>query len=392
MSFEYYSETEDDSIVHSDRDEIINGIKTFNHNINTREIIITDTDNHKTVIRNNIDPGEFKVTKPDSNNGFIIRTNSSNTSNNIQQLEMLSTNGTNSYTYKFPFKDGTVALTDDLTGKLDKTEASSTYTTKTNYNSLVNRVGSIESIVDSLSSSSGGITDLGENPNLDSITTSGIYKGITRNTEASWSNSYNSFILIVTNDQSTTDWVNNYIETNKPYGFSNGWLKTGVIQTIITTTNTPTTDSAAYWTPSGCIVTRNGYIDGSTIKWYDWRYIKTSERLVTQSSTSIRNWFYPGDVYQFGVVNSIKFDSLGYFSKDKTTDNSNNYEYKIYFTAGDNCSLTLHKDIMLVNGEIPVIESGVQYEISVLVTTYTLDNTIKTDYKMTIVPFKKVTT
>jgi hypothetical protein len=55
-------------------------------------------------------------------------------------------------------------------------------------------------IIDNLSLSSSGIIDLGENPNLDSITTPGVYKGITKNTESNWYKTYFSFILIVTND------------------------------------------------------------------------------------------------------------------------------------------------------------------------------------------------
>jgi hypothetical protein len=68
---------------------------------------------------------------------------------------------------------------------------------------------------------------------------------------------------------------------------------------------------------------------------------------------------------------------------------SNNFNYKICFTAGDNCSITLQNNVMLLNGEMPAIKPGVFYEISVSVTRYTLNNTVKTDCKMSITPFKK---
>ena len=113
ISFDYYSYSVDDSVLHSDRDEDVNGVKTFNNRINAKgEIVITDSDGDKSVIRTSIDSGELKVTKPDSSYGFVVRTSNSN--NNKQddkyRLELLTTNGSSSYQYNFPYKSGTVAL------------------------------------------------------------------------------------------------------------------------------------------------------------------------------------------------------------------------------------------------------------------------------------------
>lgn len=79
------------------------GEKTFNDHIKISS---------KTVIAKNIDPGELKVLHNNSSKGFIIRTK--NTSDSILPLELLTTNGSSSYQYNFPAKNGTVALLTDV--------------------------------------------------------------------------------------------------------------------------------------------------------------------------------------------------------------------------------------------------------------------------------------
>ena len=91
--------------VKTNSDQEINGVKTFNDNINLK---------NKTVIATNIDGGELKVLHNNSSKGFIVRTK--NTSDSILPLELLSTNGYDSYQYNFPTKSGTVALLNDLEG------------------------------------------------------------------------------------------------------------------------------------------------------------------------------------------------------------------------------------------------------------------------------------
>ena len=83
--------------------QTINGIKTFNNNIN-----ISKDNNVKTVISSNIDGGELKVLHNNSNKGFIVRTN--NSSENILPLEILTTNGEDSYQYNFPKTNGNVTV------------------------------------------------------------------------------------------------------------------------------------------------------------------------------------------------------------------------------------------------------------------------------------------
>ena len=105
--------TVDTTIMYSDRDEEIDGIKTFNNRINAKgEIVITDSDGDKSIIRNNIDLGELKVTKPNSSHGFVVRTSNSddNKSDDKYRLELLTINDSSSYQYDFPYKSGTVAL------------------------------------------------------------------------------------------------------------------------------------------------------------------------------------------------------------------------------------------------------------------------------------------
>lgn len=120
FSFKYSYKNKKTPFVSYNKDEEINGIKTFNEKIIAKgNIVITDSDNDKTVIRTDIDSGELKVTKPDSNQGFIIRTSASRTNDGKQQLEMLTTNGTSFYSYNFPFTNGTVALNNVVTQEKD---------------------------------------------------------------------------------------------------------------------------------------------------------------------------------------------------------------------------------------------------------------------------------
>ena len=83
--------------------QTINSIKTFNNIIN-----IANNNNVKTVISNNIDGGELKVLHDNSNKGFIVRTK--NTSENILPLEILTTNGNDSYQYNFPKTNGNIPV------------------------------------------------------------------------------------------------------------------------------------------------------------------------------------------------------------------------------------------------------------------------------------------
>lgn len=58
--------------------------------------------NSKSVIRKNIDAGQFKVTHNGSNDGFVVQTVTPDGGGNIKRLEMFSTNGNNFFCYKFP--------------------------------------------------------------------------------------------------------------------------------------------------------------------------------------------------------------------------------------------------------------------------------------------------
>ena len=93
-----------DAAVKTSGAQAIAGVKTFNDNISIAG---------KTTIAKNIDGGEFKVLHKGSSKGFIVRTR--NTADSVLPLELLTTNGVNAYTYAFPAKGGTVALTDDVT-------------------------------------------------------------------------------------------------------------------------------------------------------------------------------------------------------------------------------------------------------------------------------------
>ena len=99
LSFEYILNREESYTLHSDRDEDINSIKTFNKGINIA---------NKSKIVSNIDPGELKVLHNNSSKGFIVRT--VNSAADILDLEILTTNGSSSYIYSFPNKDGKVIL------------------------------------------------------------------------------------------------------------------------------------------------------------------------------------------------------------------------------------------------------------------------------------------
>ena len=68
----------------------------------------------KSYIRNNIDPGELKVCRPNTNDGFIIRTGGSKV-DSLYQLQMLSTNGSYSYQYNFPRESGDVLIYKSVT-------------------------------------------------------------------------------------------------------------------------------------------------------------------------------------------------------------------------------------------------------------------------------------
>ena len=85
--------------VKTNSSQTISGVKTFNDNINIKS---------KTVIATNIDAGELKVLHNGTSKGFIVRTK--NTSDSILPLEILTTNGTSSYQYNFPKKNGNIPV------------------------------------------------------------------------------------------------------------------------------------------------------------------------------------------------------------------------------------------------------------------------------------------
>lgn len=96
----YVDKTTAQNYVDKTTGQIISGLKTF-----TNHIVL----NNKSRIRSNIDPGELKVTRTNDDKGFIIRVNKDST-DSILPLEILATNGTDSYQYNFPKKSGTVTL------------------------------------------------------------------------------------------------------------------------------------------------------------------------------------------------------------------------------------------------------------------------------------------
>ena len=118
--------------VTTDTDQDITGKKIFKKDISI---------DNKSVIAKNIDAGELKVLHNGSTKGFIIRTRK--TSDAIYPLELLSTDGYNSYNYGFPAKSGTLLLEEDaaadyalktdipsLTGYAKKTDIPTDYVKK----------------------------------------------------------------------------------------------------------------------------------------------------------------------------------------------------------------------------------------------------------------------
>lgn len=111
FSFEYTLNREDSFTLHSDRDEDINSIKTFNKTVNFKGVVnATQNINiaNKSTIASNIDSGELKVLHKNSLKGFIVRT--VNGDADILPLEILTTNGYSSYKYSFPNQNGKVIL------------------------------------------------------------------------------------------------------------------------------------------------------------------------------------------------------------------------------------------------------------------------------------------
>lgn len=88
------------NFVDKSTNQSISGAKTFTNHVNL---------NNKSRIRSNIDPGEFKVTRTDSDKGFIVRVNK-DSQDSILPLEILTTNGSASYQYNFPKTSGNIAL------------------------------------------------------------------------------------------------------------------------------------------------------------------------------------------------------------------------------------------------------------------------------------------
>lgn len=93
-------------VVNLNSQQTISAYKTFNSGISIAG---------KTTIDSNIDAGELKFYPQGSNTnkGVIIR--SANRGDNIPTVQILATNNSSSYTYDFPKKSGTVALTSDFT-------------------------------------------------------------------------------------------------------------------------------------------------------------------------------------------------------------------------------------------------------------------------------------
>lgn len=87
-------------------------LSTTDKQLYTSDIILKNPNNPNayTSIATNIDGGELKVYKHTTNKAFIIRTKTGDTDGNVNRLELLTTDNRNSYTYKFPFADGTVPL------------------------------------------------------------------------------------------------------------------------------------------------------------------------------------------------------------------------------------------------------------------------------------------
>ena len=98
-----YLSMADDNYVKIENSQTITGAKQFNGGINIAG---------KSFITSVIDTGELKVLHNNSAKGFIVRT--VNGSDSILPLQILSTNGSDSYQYDFPSKNGTVVLDNDL--------------------------------------------------------------------------------------------------------------------------------------------------------------------------------------------------------------------------------------------------------------------------------------
>ena len=77
--------------------------------------------NNCSVIRENINPGEFKVTHYGSNDGFVIKTETPDGGGDVKLIKMFSTNGNDGYFYAFPALSEkncteTLALRSDVSG------------------------------------------------------------------------------------------------------------------------------------------------------------------------------------------------------------------------------------------------------------------------------------
>lgn len=123
LTFAYYLGQDASASIHSDRDEEVNGRKTFNKAVGFKGPVVAENDfsasrpinarqglniDGKSFVTQQIDAGEFKVLHHGSSKGFIIRT--VNGSQDILPLELLTTNGYASYKYGFPAKNGEVLL------------------------------------------------------------------------------------------------------------------------------------------------------------------------------------------------------------------------------------------------------------------------------------------
>ncbi len=107
-----YLSMADDNYVNIESSQTITGTKQFNNGINI---------SGKSFITSAIDGGELKVLHNNSSKGFIVRT--VNGSDNILPLEILSTDGLDSYKYTFPTKSGEVALKGDIIELLERIAA-----------------------------------------------------------------------------------------------------------------------------------------------------------------------------------------------------------------------------------------------------------------------------
>ena len=93
------------NVVTIEDNQTISGAKNFTSHIGI---------SGKSYIRTNIDPGELKVCRPNTDDGFIIRTSGDKNVGNVYQLQLLTTNGTSSYQYDFPKQNGEVVVYKEL--------------------------------------------------------------------------------------------------------------------------------------------------------------------------------------------------------------------------------------------------------------------------------------